>query len=205
MSERLNILQRMHEVMKVVTYIQKEKKQNMRYSIVSHDTVTSKLRPALINAGIVYWPIEFAFNQNGNRTECTGTVRFACIDDPADYIDVATAGYGIDEQDKGPGKAISYAVKYAQLKAFALETGDDPDLDQNVEVDIPDDPHIKNINDFNAKVDQARTPEQLVESTKTLAVYMKDAEAKWPGKVAAARAAYGAKLAQLKQGVTINA
>lgn len=32
--------------------------------------------------------------------------------------------------DKGPGKAISYAVKYAYLKAFALETGDDPDHDQ---------------------------------------------------------------------------
>lgn len=199
-SERLNILQRMHEVMKVVTYIQKEKKQGMRYSIVSHDVVTAKLRPALINAGIVYWPINFEFKQTGNRTECVGTVRFASIDDPTDCIDVATAGHGIDEQDKGPGKAMSYAVKYAQLKAFALETGDDPDLDQNVEVDDPDDAHMVNIKEFNAKVQEAKTTEQLVESTKTLTVYMRDAEAKWPGKVAAARAAYSAKLAQLKKG-----
>ena len=199
MSDRLNILQRMHEVMKVVTYVQKEKKQNMRYSIVSHDTVTAKLRPALINAGIVYWPIGFTFHQNGNRTECTGTVRFACIDDPNDYIDVATAGYGIDEQDKGPGKAISYAVKYAQLKAFALETGDDPDLDQNVEVDIPDDPHIQNINDFNAKIAEAKTKEDCEAIAKALGVYLKDAETKWPGKVAAARSNYQAKLNQLKE------
>ena len=198
MSERLNILQRMHEVMKVVTYVQKEKKQNMRYSIVSHDTVTAKLRPALINAGIVAWPIDFEFRQNGNRTECAGKVRFACIDDPNDYIDVATAGYGIDEQDKGPGKAISYAVKYANLKAFFLETGDDPDLDQNVEVDIPDDPHIQNINDFNTKISAATTKEDCEAIAKALGVYLKDAEAKWPGKVAAARTNYQAKLNQLK-------
>jgi hypothetical protein len=33
--------------------------------------------------------------------------------------------------DKGPGKAVSYAFKYALLKVFCLETGDDPDNDAN--------------------------------------------------------------------------
>jgi hypothetical protein len=45
---------------------------------------------------------------------------------------VSFFGYGIDNQDKGPGKAMSYAVKYAMLKTFCLETGDDPEKD-----DIP--------------------------------------------------------------------
>jgi len=54
----LNIHQRLALAMKQVTYIQKEKKQGMRYSIVSHDSVTSKVRPALLEAGIVYYPIE---------------------------------------------------------------------------------------------------------------------------------------------------
>jgi hypothetical protein len=44
---------------------------------------------------------------------------------------VESAGFGIDDQDKGPGKAISYAVKYAYLKALCLESGDDPDEDQD--------------------------------------------------------------------------
>jgi hypothetical protein len=48
-------------------------------------------------------------------------------------MDVQTAGYGIDPQDKGPGKAISYSVKYALLKALGLESGDDPDNDQATE------------------------------------------------------------------------
>jgi hypothetical protein len=126
----LNIHQRLALAMKQVTYIQKEKKQGMRYSIVSHDSVTSKVRPALLEAGIVYYPIEVRHQQNGNRTECAMTVRFVNIDHPEDSFIVETFGYGLDDQDKGPGKAMSYAVKYALLKTLGLETGDDPDEDQ---------------------------------------------------------------------------
>jgi hypothetical protein len=126
----LNIHQRLALAMKHVTYIQKEKKQGMRYSIVSHDSVTSKVRPALLEAGIVYYPIEVQHQQSGNRTECAMTVRFVNVDDPQDFFDVETFGYGLDDQDKGPGKAMSYAVKYALLKTLGLETGDDPDEDQ---------------------------------------------------------------------------
>ncbi len=54
-------------------------------------------------------------------------------------------GYGVDgggfdrdgkekpQGDKGPGKAISYAFKYACLKLFCLETGEDADNDATVE------------------------------------------------------------------------
>lgn len=128
-----NILQRLHAVMKEVDYIQKEKKQGMRYSIVSHDAVTGKVRPLMVKHGVVYWPEGFHIEQVGNRTQLICKVIFASVDNPADRIEVSTAGYGIDDQDKGPGKAISYAVKYALLKALGLETGDDPDLDQDVQ------------------------------------------------------------------------
>ena len=126
----LNIHQRLAKVMEKVTYIQKEKKAGMRYSIVSHDSVTAKVRPALLEAGIVYYPIQVQHQQSGNRTECAMTVRFVNIDDQNDYFDVETFGYGLDDQDKGPGKAMSYSVKYALLKTLGLETGDDPDEDQ---------------------------------------------------------------------------
>ena len=128
-----NIHQRIHAVMQEVTYVQKDKKQGMRYSIVSHDAVTAKLRPALIKNGIVYYPEQIKTEQHGNRTEVIGAIRFVNIDDPQDCIRVESFGYGIDDQDKGPGKAMSYMVKYALLKTFGLETGDDPDLDQEVE------------------------------------------------------------------------
>jgi hypothetical protein len=126
----MNIYQRLAKVMEEVTYIQKEKKQGMRYSIVSHDAVTAKVRPVLLKHGVVYHPTQLAISQNGNRTEVTLTVRFVNVDEPSDCIDVPSAGYGIDDQDKGPGKAISYAVKYSLLKALGMESGDDPDEDQ---------------------------------------------------------------------------
>lgn len=126
-----NIYQRLATAMRKVEYVQKEKKSGMRYSIVSHDAVTAKVRPALLEAGVIYHPHAMTVGQTGNRTEVTMTVRFVNIDEPDQFIDVPTAGYGIDDQDKGIGKAISYAVKYALLKALGLETGDDPDLDQD--------------------------------------------------------------------------
>jgi hypothetical protein len=126
-NAKANIAQRINAAMAEVDYIQKEKKQGMNYSIVSHDAVTAKVRPILQGHGVVYYPRDMAVTQNGNRTEAIFTVRFENIDDRSDFIDVATFGYGVDPQDKGPGKAISYGVKYALLKVLGLETGDDPD------------------------------------------------------------------------------
>ncbi len=129
MSDAKNVHQRLAEAMRAVKYIQKERKSGMQYTIVSHDSVTAKVRPALLDAGIVYYPVSMTHSQNGNRTEIALSVRFVNIDKPNDYIDVPALGYGVDNQDKGPGKATSYAVKYALLKALGLETGDDADND----------------------------------------------------------------------------
>ena len=125
-----------------VDYIQKEKKQGMQYTIVSHDAVTAKVRPILHKHGIVYYPRDMHVNQSGNRTEACFNVRFENIDDRSDFIDVATFGYGVDGQDKGPGKAMSYGVKYALLKVLGLETGDDPDTvqDSSADHEIPETP-----------------------------------------------------------------
>ncbi len=126
MTETRNIHQRLAAAMDDVKYIQKED-SSIGYKIVSHDKVTAKVRPALLNHGIVYYPVDLQHVNNGNRAEVLLTVRFVNIDDPADFFDVPSLGYGIDKQDKGPGKAISYAVKYALLKAMGLETGEDAD------------------------------------------------------------------------------
>jgi hypothetical protein len=151
-----NIYQRMNRVMHAVDYIQKEKKQGMRYSIVTHDAVTAKVRPLMVANGIIYYPAQLTLRQAGNRTEAEMTVVFQNIDDPTDYMQVATAGYGIDDQDKGPGKAISYAVKYALLKALGLESGDDPDEDQET-VHVP-----PKLADVQRQVPFAETVEDLI-------------------------------------------
>lgn len=125
----LTLLQRLNAVMKDVSYVQKDKTISVGggYKVVTHDKVTAAVRPALVKHGVFYYPHSLDHKQNGNRTEIFMVVRFVNIDDGSDIIDVPALGYGIDQGDKGPGKAASYAVKYALLKALGLETGEDAD------------------------------------------------------------------------------
>lgn len=60
--------------------------------------------------------------------------RFVNIENPAEYVDITSYGDGIDSQDKSVGKAMTYADKYALLKAYKIVTGDDPD--QNASEDL---------------------------------------------------------------------
>ena len=130
-----NIYQRMAAAMGAVSYVTKDGKISvktkaggtMSFKVVTHDAVTAQCRPALLQEGIVYHPTNMAYKQNGNRTEVSLDLRFVNIDDPKDFIDIPCLGYGVDNQDKGPGKAVSYAVKYGLLKGLGLETGDDAD------------------------------------------------------------------------------
>ena len=81
-------------------------------------------------------------DQRGNTTVKKATTfmtrietvyRFVNVDDPEDYIETTTFAEGIDSQDKGSGKAMTYADKYALMKAYKISTGDDPDQDASDE------------------------------------------------------------------------
>lgn len=196
-----NIFQRMHAVMQEIDYIQKEKKQGMRYSIVSHDAVTAKVRPLMVKHGIVYYPTNMLIEQVGNRTQLTCDVVFQNIDDIHDRMVVASAGYGIDDQDKGPGKGISYAVKYALLKGLGLESGDDPDEDQET-IAKPGitDPRRAQIEEFRSLIagapDMERMEKIRAEFKPVLddlgtdfAAYVQEAKSKWQQKAAALKKA----------------
>ncbi len=125
-----NIYQRILAVMNDIDYIQKSMKTvNNTYRFVSHDQVAKVMHKAFVTHGIVAPVTVKNMSQEGNRTSVTLGVKFINVDNPQDFFEVESLGYGIDSQDKGPGKAVSYAFKYALLKTFCLETGDDPDND----------------------------------------------------------------------------
>lgn len=125
-----NIYVKILDVMREVDYIQKgDKKVNNQYRFVSHDQVASVMHKQFVKHGIVCLPDVVEYHQDGNRTVVELLVRFVNVDDTSDYAEVTALGHGIDSGDKGPGKAVSYAFKYALLKVFCLETGDDPDND----------------------------------------------------------------------------
>lgn len=62
------------------------------------------------------------------------TYRFINVDNPTEYIDIKTYGDGIDTGDKATGKAMTYADKYALLKAYKISTGEDPDQEASGEL-----------------------------------------------------------------------
>ncbi len=119
-------------MMSELDYVAKgDKTVNGQYRFVSHDQVTAKIHPMLVKYGIVILPTVEEMSQEGNRTFAKIVISFVNVDNPTDNFSLRYCGQGIDQGDKGPGKAISYAVKYALLKTFCLETGDDPDNDAN--------------------------------------------------------------------------
>ena len=130
-KESPNIYQRMHAVMAACERVGKDGqvKGGGNYKFVTHDAVTTEVRRHLVEHGVVALPTLKSHEINGNRIEAVYTVRFVNIDDPSEFVEIDALGFGIDTQDKGPGKAASYAVKYAMSKAFSLPTGDDPERD----------------------------------------------------------------------------
>ena len=125
-----NIFQRLAYAMSLVKGVNKAPKANgMQYRAMAHDDVTQACREPLLSAGIIYHPSRCVHSQSGNRTEVSMTLRFVNIHNPTDVLETETFGYGVDQQDKGPGKAMSYAVKYGLLKTLGLETGDDCEKD----------------------------------------------------------------------------
>lgn len=63
------------------------------------------------------------------KTEYT----FLNIDNPEEQFTTIVFSEGIDPGDKGSGKAMTYADKYALMKAYKISTGDDPDQNPSEE------------------------------------------------------------------------
>jgi len=140
----LNIHQRLNAIMGDVDYIKKNKSIKIGgggYSVVGHDSVTALIHPLLFKHGVTLIPSVKEVLQEGNRTSVKMEFSWINIDDPKDCIINFCAGYGIDQQDKGIGKAISYAQKNIILKTLHIETGErdieDDDIDFKNELATP--------------------------------------------------------------------
>lgn len=128
-----SLWQRVNAVMRVVGFLEKDKVHEIRkegkkvgeFDYISHDAVTAAIRPACVRYGISVLPNVVDHNKDGNRTELTVDTAFINIDKPEEQAVIRTVAYGVDNSDKGPGKAFSYAVKYAYLKFFMLNSADD--------------------------------------------------------------------------------
>jgi len=128
-----NIYQRINAVRKKVEYIRKDATVQ-GYRAVTHDQVTAHVRDHLIAQGIVIVPDQrmAEIQEVGKTSKGTTIIRydawyeisFVNCDDPSDAVRLRVNSHANDQGDKAPGKALSMAVKYAILKLFSLETGE---------------------------------------------------------------------------------
>ena len=98
-----------------------------KYKVYSYPFSRTIIESGTIeNEGIDYKTKEKVVKKNlFERIEVV--YRFVNVEDPKEYVDITSYGDGIDSQDKSVGKAMTYADKYALLKAYKIVTGEDPD------------------------------------------------------------------------------
>lgn len=134
----MNIYQKISAIMKAVSYLSKDDTVafgNTKYKAVSEEKVTSAVREKLIEQGLVIFPIAQTHKREGTLTTVDVTYRIVNTENPDEFIDVVSSGTGADTQDKGVGKAMTYAYKYMLLRTFAIPTGEDPDKIASAQLD----------------------------------------------------------------------
>ena len=133
-----NLHEKILAIMDDVKYLAKDDTVEFgktKYRALSEEKVTSIMRKEIEKYGIVIYPVSQIWNRAGQISHVDVTYRIVNVEDPADYIEVVSCGDGADSQDKGAGKAMTYAYKYMWLRVFAIPTGEDPDKVSSAELD----------------------------------------------------------------------
>lgn len=146
----LNLFQRMSKITAQLGVVAKnlrvQQTKSSAYNAVSERDVLDAVKPLENEHGVYSYPVsreileshvlESENEYQGRVTKKTTFMtriktvyRFVNVDNPSEYIETTVFSEGIDSQDKGSGKAMTYADKYALMKAYKISTGEDPDAD----------------------------------------------------------------------------
>jgi hypothetical protein len=129
------IAQALHEVMSKVSYVQKGSRNDFhKYNYVGEADLLEKLRPAMLEAGLLLIPSIKGVSPIDEHGVTTVQMEYTLIHKDGDIWPsvICAAGQGGDKNkngvgDKGLYKAITGANKYLLFKLFQIETGDDPE------------------------------------------------------------------------------
>ena len=143
MADQRNIFQRMSAITSEISTVAKNLNVDAgksSYKAVGEADVLAAVKPIEAKHGVYSYPVSRTIIDSGEMVSTTKygerkqffmrvetVYRFVNIDKPEEHIDITTYGDGVDTQDKAPGKAMTYGDKYALLKAYKIQTGDDPD------------------------------------------------------------------------------
>ncbi len=136
-----NLFQRLNAVAAEVGYVSKNLQvdagKGKSYKATSEVDILAAVKPLLYKHGIYCYPEKRDIIEQSEYTNQYGTLQryakmktwytFINIDNPSEKITVESYGEALDSGDKGLGKAMTYSDKYAVMKAFMIQTGEDPD------------------------------------------------------------------------------
>ena len=139
----MNIYQKMSAITQEISTVAKNLmvgEGKNQYKAVGEADVLAAVKPVEAKHGVYSYPYSREIVESGEMVSTTKygerkslylrlktVYRFVNMEKPDEYIDITTYGDGVDSQDKATGKAMTYSDKYALLKAYKIQTGDDPD------------------------------------------------------------------------------
>lgn len=143
-KEAKTVYEKILAVMSAVNYLNKdgfvETGKGNGYKALTDEKVLAAVRPALVAAGLVILPVKMEQQRTDEQvkaydgstktnriTDVSVTYRIINVSNPDDFVEVVSSGTGVDTQDKGIGKAMTYAKKYAILNSFLIPSGEDTD------------------------------------------------------------------------------
>ena len=156
MSKNINITKAIIAVMQEVKNVEKTTDVgtgSSSYKGVSDKLVKEVLQPAMVKHGLAIVPTnvdaqattdrwEEETNYGKKQKQSTFTevqTTYLLLHESGESLEIAGYGHGVDSQDKGAGKATTYALKYALLYTFLIPTGkiDDADTQHSDDISIP--------------------------------------------------------------------
>lgn len=146
-----NIAQSILNVMNEVNNI--EKKMNVgtgtsSYKAVGDSLVRSEVKEAMMKNNLVIVPTKVNAKTTVDRWDDNGKSKQSVLTEAhteyllihtesGESIPLAGYGQGVDSQDKGAGKATTYALKNVLLDTFLIIKGEDMDTDKTHSDDLP--------------------------------------------------------------------
>ena len=126
---------KLSKIMEQVGYIPKKGKSDQGYMFATASDVADKVRDELAKAHISWLPVEVeqlsaegARTPSGKQALMTLRVHWLVTDgDSGESVIIKSVATGADMTDKAAPKAMTNALKYSFLMAFAIPTGDDPE------------------------------------------------------------------------------
>ena len=148
--KKLNIYEKLQKITDELGVVEKglkiEVTKTRSYKAVSERDILDNVKPLETKYRVYSYPSErniidkdilVSHTEYGDKTNMymrlETTYRFVNLDNSSEFVDIKTYGDGIDSGDKAPGKAMTYADKYALMKAYKISTGDDPDKEASPE------------------------------------------------------------------------